>query len=308
VGKTGLAVRVAQPLDTEILSADSMQIYRHMDIGTAKPSSEELKRVKHHMINILSPYESFSAGIFKNMALGIIESLHERNKVPVVVGGTGLYIRTLSKGLFEGPEADWTVRERLLAEETRHGKGYLHKQLGIIDPESAGKINPNDRRRVIRALEVSIKSERTMSQAHRQSTETGKFSFIKIGLTRARKELYEIIEQRVDTMITGGLLRETEQLLRMDPCRNPLQALGYKEMKLFLDGSLDFEDAVRLLKKRTKMFAKRQYTWFRKEPGVQWVDLTGINDKNKIFEKVLREVEILRELIYGKTSSKKKDL
>ncbi len=302
VGKTDLSIRVAQSLNTEIISADSMQIYRHMDIGTAKPSSEQLKAVKHHLINILSPRESFSAGVFRDMALRIITDLHKKKRIPVIVGGTGLYIRALSHGLFEGPEADWNIREKLLGEETRFGMGYLHRQLQSIDPESAAKINPNDTRRLVRALEVSIKTKKTMSEAHQQSTHPGDFAFIKIGLSRERKELYEMIEQRVDAMIAEGLLRETEHLLRMSPGRIPLQALGYKEMKLFLEGFLDMEKAVKLLKKRTKMFAKRQYTWFRKEPGIQWVDITGITDKHTIFRKVLRDVAILRELIYGKTS------
>jgi len=157
VGKTGLSILLAKTLNTEKISADSMQIYRHMDIGTAKPSPRELKEVKHHLINILSPDEPFSAGIFKKMATRIINDLHSKSKIPIIVGGTGLYIKTLTKGLFEGPDADWAFREKLMEKEKYFGKGYLYEQLKKIDPVAANKINLNDTRRIIRALEVSYK-------------------------------------------------------------------------------------------------------------------------------------------------------
>lgn len=304
VGKTGLSILLAKALDTEIISADSMQIYRHMDIGTAKPSHRELKEVKHHLINILSPDESFSAGMFRKMTVRIINDIHSKGRIPMVVGGTGLYIKTLTRGLFEGPEADWSFREELMEKEGYFGKGYLYKQLKKIDPVAADKINPNDTRRIVRALEVSLsessrtdKGKKTISEFQYLSTIPQNYNYIKIGLLRDRKELYSLIEHRVDAMIKRGLVQETEELLKRNPNRTPLQALGYKEMQLYLNGSVSIEDAIKLLKKRTKRYAKRQFTWFKKEPDVNWVDITGIMDAKKIFVKVINQVEILNELL-----------
>jgi len=308
VGKTDLSILLAKALDTEIISADSMQIYLHMDIGTAKPSPLELKKVKHHMVNLLSPGESFSAGLFKKMAIRIIDDLHSKNKVPVIVGGTGLYIKTLTRGLFEGPEADPLLREKLMKQERYFGRGHLYKYLKKTDPVSADKVNPNDTRRIIRALEVSLKSGKTISEFQQLSTVSQPYNFIKIGLLRERKELYARIEQRVDAMMEKGLLKETEELLKINPHRTSLQALGYKEMQLYIKGSVSAEEAVRLLKKRTKMYAKRQFTWFRKEPGIKWMDITGIEDAGKIFDKVVNEVEILNKLLYGRTSGENQDV
>lgn len=323
VGKTGVSILLAKALNTEIISADSMQIYRHMDIGTAKPSKKELKEVKHHLIDILSPHESFSAGMFKKMATEIIDVLHRKGKIPIVVGGTGLYIKTLTKGLFEGPGADWELRDELSKKEKNFGKGYLYQYLKEIDSASANKINPNDTRRIIRALEVSLKGRKTISEFQNLLTAPQDYNFIKIGLLRDRKELYAIIERRVDSMVNEGLVDEVKRVLKMIENREQInlrlqtsdfrlknsslpsiQALGYKEMQLYLDGLISFEDAVRLLKKRTKMYAKRQFTWFKKEPDINWVDVTGIMNADEIIAKVLKHIEILRELLYLKAKCK----
>ncbi len=298
-GKTGVSILLAKALKTEIISADSMQVYRHMDIGTAKPSPAELKEVPHHLINILSPEQTFSAGMFKEESTKIINGLHARNKVPIIVGGTGLYIRSLTQGLFEGPSADWSIRQKLKEEEQVYGREYLYKHLQGIDAEAAAKINPNDSRRIIRAIEVAVQGNRTISEFHITSTIPGPYDFIKIGLLRDRKELYRLIEERVDKMIEAGLLHETENLLEMKPDRTALQALGYKEMRRYLQGDIGLDEAVRLIKKHTKMYAKRQITWFKKEPDIKWVDVTGIIDSALIYEKVLIEVEILHDLIYS---------
>lgn len=300
VGKTGLSILLAKALKTEIISADSMLVYRHMDIGTAKPSPEELTEVPHHLINILAPDERFSAGLFKEKAAEIITVLHNKNRIPLIVGGTGLYIRSLTSGLFEGPGADESLRDELKEEEKRHGSGHLYDKLKSLDPDAAGKIEPNDLRRIVRALEVSLKTEKGISEIQKGATQPLDYNFIKVGLSRDRKELYSLIEGRVDKMMEDGLLDETRRLLKMDPGRTAMQALGYKEMALFLDGSVDLGEAVRLTKKRTKMYAKRQYTWFRKEPGIHWIDITGLVDAADIFEKVKNDIEIIKELIYSK--------
>ncbi|MEE8328982.1 MAG: tRNA (adenosine(37)-N6)-dimethylallyltransferase MiaA [Thermodesulfovibrionia bacterium] len=301
VGKTALSICLANALNTEIISADSMQIYRHMDIGTSKPSDRELKKAKHHLIDILSPDELFSAGMFRKMSTKIIKGLHNRGKIPIIVGGTGLYIRTLTKGLFDGPEADWSLREKLMEEERCFGKGYLYKRLKKIDAVSADKINPNDTRRIIRALEVSLTGKKTITEFQHSSTVPQSYNFIKIGLLRERKELYRRIEQRVDAMMEKGLLQETDRLLKMNPYKTALQALGYKEMQLVLNGSLTPEEAVRLLKKRTKMYAKRQFTWFRKEPEVRWLDITGITDSEEIFAKAVNDIDPVRKLLISRS-------
>ena len=299
VGKTALSILIAKVLKTEIISADSMQIYRDMDIGTAKPSAEELRAVPHHLIDILSPTESFSAGMFREKAEEAIDSLHTKNRIPLVVGGTGLYIRSLTEGLFEGPAADWPLREKLMEDEKLHGSGHLYKYLSEIDPAAAEKINPNDLRRTVRALEVSLKEEKKISECRQSSTKPSDYNFIKIGLFRDREELYRMIEERVDKMMEAGLIQETERLLGMKPERTALQALGYREMAQHLNGEIALKEAVRLTRKRTKMYAKRQMTWFRKEQGINWVDVTGIMIANEIYEKVLNEVEILQEIIYS---------
>ncbi len=294
VGKTGVSIFLAKALKTEIISADSMQIYRYMDIGTAKPSKDELREVPHHLIDILSPNESFSAGIFRAKATEIINDLHSKGKIPLIAGGTGLYIKALTRGLFEGPAADWSLREKLMEEEKIKGKGYLYKYLSEVDPKAAKKIKPNDVRRIIRALEVALKEGKRISECQRLSTKPEPYNFIKLGLTRDRKELYRLIEERVENMMGKGLLEETERLLKMNPNRTPLQALGYKEMGLYLNGEVALEEAVDLLKKRTRNYAKRQLTWFRKEPDIHWVDITGIMDPEKIFEKILFATDLHR--------------
>lgn len=300
VGKTGFSILLAKKLHTEIISADSMLVYHQMDIGTAKPSKKELKIVPHHLIDILSPSEIFSAGIFRDKASIIINDLHDQGKVPLIAGGTGLYIRSLTKGLFEGTGADESLRKSLKEEEQKHGKGYLYNILKSIDPEASNKIQPNDLRRTIRALEVSLKENEGISDIQKFRTVPLTHSFIKIGLTRDRRELYRRIEVRVDEMMARGLLEETRRLLDMNPDKTALQALGYKELRLYLNGEIkNLNEAVRLIKKRTKIYAKRQFTWFKKEPEIDWIDITGITDAEEIYMKVLDSVENLKELIYS---------
>ena len=302
VGKTGVSILLAKALKTEIISADSMQTYRHMDTGTAKPSTAELKEVPHHMINILSPDESFSAGLFRDNAVKLINGLHRKNKIPLIVGGTGLYIRTLTRGLFEGPSADWKLRDELMEAEREHGKGHLYEYLKNLDPEAAKKIEPNDARRVIRALEVSLKYKR-ISDYQKSATKPEPYNFIKIGLTRERKELYRLIDERVDKMMREGLQEEAERLLKLNPSATALQSLGYKEIGSYIAGEVSLKEAIELIKKRTRNYAKRQMTWFRKEPDINWVDVTGIMEAAKILEKMLNEVDPVRKLITNKNGA-----
>lgn len=295
VGKTGVSLLLAKKLGTDIISADSMQIYRHMDIGTAKPTPDERAMVKHHMIDIVGPRESYSTGKYIDAVVPIIEGLHRKGKIPIVAGGTGLYIKAMTRGIFSGPSADWSLRENLLAGEKAEN-GSLYKYLGELDPEAAGKITPNDTRRIIRALEVSLKSASNISDMQKRFTQPLPYEFIKIGLSRDRKELYSLIEKRVDEMIANGLEEEVKNVLHLIEASfvSPLpsmQAIGYKEIAMYLQGGISRDEAVRLIKRGSKRYAKRQFTWFRKEEGISWVDITGISDSSIILDRVCDIIE-----------------
>jgi tRNA dimethylallyltransferase len=285
VRKTSVSILLAKELKTEIISADSMQIYRHMDIGTAKPSKEERAMVKHHMIDIVDPSDSYSTGKYITAVVPVIDKLHKKGKVPIIVGGTGLYIKAMTRGIFSGPPADWTLREELLSMEEEE-RGSLYNYLKKLDPDAAGKITPNDMRRVIRALEVCLKSNTSISEMQKNLTQPLPYDFIKIGLTRDRKELYRIIEKRVATMIETGLVEEVKNISTMNPDRTPMQAIGYKEMAMYLCGDITLDEATRLIERSTKRYAKRQFTWFRKEEGIHWIDITGIYDNHEAFIRV----------------------
>ena len=287
VGKTGVSLLIAEYLDTEIISADSMQIYRGMDIGTAKPSHDERRRVRHHMIDIVEPSERYSAGRYIDDVMPIIRSLHSRGVIPLVVGGTGLYIRAMTRGIFDAPQSDPELRA-YLRELEEASPGILYGKLQELDPEKASLIKPGDLRRIIRALEVILKTGSPMSVLEREFTKPLPYEFIKIGLTRQRRELYRMIEERVDEMFRQGLVEEVKRLLERNPSETPLQAIGYKEVIAYLRGEQSLDETVHLVKRATKRYAKRQFTWFRKEPGIQWVDITGLRDERDIFEKVLK--------------------
>jgi len=317
VGKTGISILLAKKLGTEIISADSMQIYKYMDIGTAKPAPEERAVVKHHMIDIVDPWESYSTGKYITAAASIIEGLNKTKKIPVVVGGTGLYIKAMTRGIFSGPSADWTLRENLLSME-KEEKGSLYNYLKKLDPEAAEKITPNDTRRIVRALEVCLKSNKSMSEIQKKLTQPLPYEFIKIGLSRERKELYRLIEKRVDKMVENGLTEEVNQVIGLikdaetrrhgdtntfsvSPVHHfsvssfsSMQAIGYKEIAMYLHGKITLEEAIRLIKRGSKRYAKRQFTWFRKEEGIHWVDITGIDDSKEIF---MRVNDVLRYLL-----------
>ncbi len=285
VGKTGAAMILARELHTEIISADSMQIYRHMDIGTAKPSPAERAAVRHHMIDIVDPVESYSAGRYIAEVRPIMERLHQEGKTPLVVGGTGLYIKAMTRGLFSGPSSDAELREGLLAREQGQ-KGSLYEFLRSIDPVAAGRIERNDLRRIIRAIEVCIKSGGTISSFQKERTLPLPYDFVKIGLARERKELYAMIDERVESMLKQGLIDEVKKILGMKPDRTPLQAIGYKELARFLGHEIGMQEAVRLIKRNSRRYAKRQLTWFGQEAGIHWIDVTGLCDSRSIARKV----------------------
>ena len=276
VGKSALAIELAQQFDMEIINADSMQVYRGMDIGSAKPSPDHRTLVTHHLIDIKDPCEEFSAAQFRKEALSCIESLHRKGKKPLVVGGTGLYIKALTRGLFPAPPADHSLREKLRKQEKNKGKWYLHQELTKIDPAAASRIHPNDTFRIIRALEVfHITGKSITEQHHKHQFRESYFHVLKLGLMRDRKELYSRIEKRVDYMISSGLVEEVKNVLAKGypPTIKPFQSLGYKQVLGFLHGETDIDEAVRLIKRNTKRYAKRQITWFKKDSEIQWITL-----------------------------------
>ncbi|HBO84828.1 MAG: tRNA (adenosine(37)-N6)-dimethylallyltransferase MiaA [Deltaproteobacteria bacterium GWC2_42_11] len=279
-GKSKAAIELAKIFNVEIISADSMQVYRFMDIGTAKPSSEERAEIKHHMIDIANPDEDYTAARFKNEASKAIEDVYRRGKNIFVVGGTGLYIRTLIKGLFMGPGKNEKLRQKLKDLSEKQGSNYIYNILKKVDPSSASKIHPNNKVRIIRAIEVYFTTKRTMSSFQTEHGFLEKpYDVLYMGLKKERKELYRDIEARVDRMVDNGLINEVKGLIDMgySPESKAMQALGYREAAKYLNGKLTFENMAYEIKKNTKRYAKRQITWFNKEPDIRWVDANDIN-------------------------------
>ncbi|HEY4708398.1 MAG TPA: tRNA (adenosine(37)-N6)-dimethylallyltransferase MiaA [Thermodesulfobacteriota bacterium] len=288
-GKSALAIELARLFNGEVVSADSLQVYRFMDIGTAKPSKEEISGVAHHLIDIVKPDEEYTAARFREDAEEAIKGIRGRGKNVFIAGGTGLYIKALTQGLFEGPQADWELRRELLGRAASIGTDALHARLKEVDPESASRIHPNNLHRVVRALEVYELSRKPISDFQREhSFRASPYETLKIGVTKDRAELYSDIDRRVEQMVEAGLLEETKRLLSMGYASDlkPMSALGYKEMAGFLKGEYAFEEAVRLLKRNTRRYAKRQLTWFKKDPEIRWfnpADKTGIISSVKEF-------------------------
>jgi tRNA dimethylallyltransferase len=284
IGKTSAAIQLSQTFSGEIVSADSMQIYREMDIGTAKPTKTEQELVPHHMINVVRPDEPFDAAAFTTMADSVILSLIQGNRLPFVVGGTGLYIKALIHGLFRTRPADIEVMNRFRNEADQSGSEALHKQLEECDPQSAARIHPNDAFRIIRALEIfeaTGKPISTYHDLHRFSEK--KYHALKIGLSCERETLYARINQRVDIMLEQGLLGEVEQLLRKGYSADlkSMQSLGYRHMTAYLSGKITWDEAVNTMKRDTRRYAKRQLTWFKADPEIKWYTQNRIEEIRK---------------------------
>ncbi len=285
-GKSSLAVELAGLFNGEVISADSMQVYRGMDIGTAKPTAGQMAGVAHHMIDVADPDEDFTAAQYRRMALECVRKINARGRNVFVAGGTGLYIKALTRGLFEGPKADPALRAQLAREAAEHGSERLYERLKEVDPEAAASMHPNNVVRVIRAIEVYTLSKRPISEFHREHAfSDSPFAALKIGLALEREELYARIESRVDEMLEAGLVEEVRGLLSAgySPDLKPMGALGYKEMAGYIGGRLGFEEAVSLLKANTRRYAKRQLTWFRKDAEIRWFEPT---EKNGIIKAV----------------------
>ena len=297
VGKTAASIRLAKAIGGEIISADSMQVYRYMDIGSAKIMSEEMNGVCHHLIDVLEPEEEFNVAVFQKMAKEAMQGIYERGHIPIVVGGTGFYIQALLYDIdFEKGEENTDYREELEAYAKDHGAQALHDRLREVDPKSADAIHANNVKRVIRALEYYHETGTQISEHNEAEREKeSPYQFAYFVLNDVRSHLYERIDHRVDLMMEQGLLDEVTALKNRGCTREmvSMQGLGYKEILDYLDGKDTLEEAVTILKRDTRHFAKRQLTWFRRERDVRWIQKEEYGyDEEKILQAML---EILRE-------------
>ncbi len=291
VGKTELMLEVCEKANGEIVSMDSRQIYRYMDIGTAKPSPKDRERVPHHMIDILNPDEYYNAFLYRKDSLKVMEEILKKGRIPVFVGGTGLYADALVRGIFEGVPADENVRRKLRELEERE-PGILRKMLEEFDPESATRIHPNDMKRTIRALEVYMKTGMRISDLRKRAKGSDRFKIVV--LNRDREELYRRINERVEKMLKDGLIEETKKLLDMGYSRNlnSLNTIGYKEVIDYLDGKIDYDKMKHLIKRNSRRFARRQIIWYRRYDDAVWIDLSELGfkkAKEKLVEMILKE-------------------
>lgn len=294
IGKSRVAIEVAKAMKTEILTADSRQVYLGMDIGTDKPTIEERQGVPHRLIDLVEPDQHFTAGDYRQQAQREIARLHREGQIPLVTGGTGLYIRVLFRGLCSGPPADWSVRQRLAKEAEEKGWESLYRQLGDVDPVRARQLHPHDHVKIQRALEVYYLTGCPLSEAHRHhGFQDLAYSVLMIGLTMPRQQLYARIEERVERELEKGLVEETRQLLDKGYHRDlpSMKSLGYRQIAGFLHGEYSYDEAVRQLKRDTRHFAKRQYTWFRKEPAIQWISIHANEAPQHIADRILEHVE-----------------
>ena len=296
VGKTRVSLDVARALNVEIISMDSMQIYRGMDIGTAKSSVEERENIVHHMIDVADPHERFTAADYRNQAIPIIDDILARGKQPMLVGGTGLYLDTIRYDMKLGQSgADEAIRLRLrkLADEP-NGHTKLHEMLKAVDPQTAEKLHPNDVRRVMRALEIYETSGKTKSEQANEVHREGKYHVLVYGLSQPRETMYARINARVDEMMEAGLVNEVKTLLAqgVEPnCEGgAMQAIGYKEIVSALQGDISMERAVELIKQNSRRYAKRQWTWFRHDDKTKWFDYTDYSTREALEEELLKTI------------------
>ncbi|TLY22628.1 MAG: tRNA (adenosine(37)-N6)-dimethylallyltransferase MiaA [Nitrospirae bacterium] len=290
IGKSRVAVHVAKALGTDILTADSTQVYRGMDIGTDKPTPAEREGVPHRLLDLVEPDEPFNVGLYRRLAVQEIARLHAEGRVPLVVGGTGLYVRALAYGLWEGPPADWGLRRHLLEEEATHGQGHLWRRLAQADPALSATLHARDRNKIVRALEVVIKTGVPLSTWHdRHQFRERPFPSVMIGLTMDRAALYRRIDARVLREIDDGLVEETRDLLARgyDESLGSMKALGYRQMTGYLQGRYGWEEAVRRLQRDTRHFAKRQLTWFRSDPAVTWLTVNEEDSAGQVAQRIL---------------------
>lgn len=288
-GKTKLSLKLAEKLNSEIISADSRQIYKLLDIGTAKPTEDELAEIKHYFIDKLKPDESFNVSKYEVEALRIINELHQKEKIPIVVGGSGLYIKAVIDGIFNEVDTDEDYRQQLLAEREKFGNEYLYEKLIAVDKVSADTMLPQNWKRVIRALEVFHLTGEPIWKFHAEHKREVDIKFLQFGLDWERELLYENINNRVDEMISAGLVDEVKSILAegYSSNLNSLNTVGYKEIIAYLNEEYDLDRAVELIKRNTRRYAKRQMTWFRKDERINWFKIDQEKDLEKIADTII---------------------
>lgn len=296
VGKTALSIKMAQQINGQMISADSMQVYRHMDIGTAKISIEEMQGIPHYLIDVLEPTEEFNIVRFQQMAKAALEQIYAAGAIPIVVGGTGFYIQSLLYDIrFEESNEDTGYRDALQQLATDRGPEYLHRLLAEVDPAAASGIHAHNVKRVIRALEFYHQTGTRISEHNEeQRKRTSPYQFLYFVLNDDRQALYARIDQRIDQMLEAGLVTEVRMLKDMGCTRDmvSMQGLGYKEILDYLEGRCTLDDAIYILKRDTRHFAKRQLTWFRREPDVIWLNRTDYPDDTAILQDMLNRIAL----------------
>ena len=292
-GKSYLGLKLAQQLNGEIISADSRQIYKRLNIGTAKPTSEELQKVKHHFINILNPDEDYDVNKFSVDAENIIYDIHKRKITALVVGGSGLYVKALIDGIVDSADKDEKLRNELFAKKEKYGIKYLYDELTKVDPISAEKMLPQNWKRVIRALEVFYLTGKPIWQHHSNQNKSTKFSFYQIGINWDREVLYTRIEQRIDKMIKDGLVDEVTDILNdgYDKNLNSLNTVGYKEIISYLEKDITLSRAIELIKRNTRRYAKRQLTWFKADQRIKWFNVSSQDDIDDLTLQLIKDID-----------------
>ncbi len=295
VGKTELSIALAKSIGGEIISADSMQVYKYMDIGTAKIRSEEMDGVPHHLIDILEPDVAFNVAMFKDLAKSSVEDIYSRGRIPILVGGTGFYIQALLYDIdFSEEDSDSSIRKELETLVEIKGAAFLHEKLREVDPESAEQIHANNVKRVIRALEYyQLHGEKISTHNETERHKESPYDFLYFVLTHDRQVLYERIEKRIDQMIDHGLISEVDNLLKKgyDSSLVSMQGLGYKELIPYLQKKCTLDEAIYVLKRDTRHFAKRQLTWFRRERNVRWLDKSLVSSDEEILKEILNTID-----------------
>ena len=308
-GKSSLAVKIAKHLTGEVVSADSMQIYKHMDIATAKVTAEEMQGVPHHLIDFVEPWESFSVAEYKALALSCIGDIVKRGKLPVLAGGTGFYVDTVINNTSFLDYEKTDIRKKLLLRAESEGIEALWNELSKVDKESAEKIHKNDLKRIVRALELYSATGKTMTEQRRLShLEESGYSFCLIGLTAENRQfLYDRIDRRVDLMLKNGLLEEAKSFFELEHSQTAKQAIGYKELKPYFDGVLTLEEATENLKRETRRYAKRQLSWFRRNENINWLYIDK-ESEGTLFIKSLEIIENFIEKAKGESDEENPEL
>jgi tRNA dimethylallyltransferase len=283
-GKSSIALQIAEQLGGEIVNADSRQVYRGMDIGTAKPRAEELRRIPHHLIDIRNPDTPLDVAEFASLARAAIAEIAKRGRPVLVVGGSGLYVRATRSGIFPGPPASPEIRAALYAQASQYGVGYLLDRLADVDPQAVGRIKPNDLKRIVRALEIYQQTGRPISEHQRRHLFAERpFETLTVGLMLSRDDLYATIERRFDLMMKEGLLAEV-QMLMAKGYQVPLSTIGYREIARYLASEISLSEAIGWAKRSSRQLAKRQLTWFRADPEIVWLEATkGVGEALKLF-------------------------